>query len=169
MANAVIHFTRPGKGESLYTERLVDDNGARIVTRSEIRREDAIQWMRESWQPAGLLNESQVIAVVRKHHFYQEWFGIMPLFDANGKLLGTYCDMLAPLEKRGDEYYLRDLSLDLWIAPDGACKELDWDEFNAASSQNLLTPFERERAVATMRGLIEETRQGRFPKQYIQP
>ena len=166
---ALIHFTRPGKGESLYTENLLSDDGSRLDTRSDPERDLAIAWSRRAWQPGGMLTEEQVIATVCKHHFYHEWFGIMQLFDAGGKLLGSYCDILTPLEKRAGEYYLTDLFLDLWIAPHGICKELDWDEFEEAAHQGLLSKTQVEKAAATLRRLVQEVHQGRFPNTYLPP
>lgn len=163
---ALIHYHRPGKGETLFTETLVGDDGEQVNTFSIIDPEIAAAWVRNTWVPAGLLTDEKVIATVRKHLFYKEWFSIMQLFDPDGNLLGSYCDMLTPLQKRGGEYYLTDLFLDLWVAPDGTFIELDWDEYAEAVSHEIITPEQAEMAVQTMHRLVAEARQGRFPPVY---
>lgn len=165
--NVFIHFIRPGKSETIFTEGLVNENERFLHTISHISRDVGIQWSRTVWQPNGMLTEDQVIATVRKHLFFHEWFAIMQLFDAGDQLLGTYCDMLTPLEKRGKEYFLTDLFLDLWVAPDGRFKELDWDEYAEAIDQGLMDALQQEMAEKTLRHLAEEIRQGRFPQEYL--
>lgn len=164
---AVIHYRRINKPEVIYTESYASDDGLRLDTETILDREFSRRWIEKDWQPQGLLRAEPLIASVRKHHFYREWFSIMELRSAGGGLLGFYCDLLTPLEKRAGEYYLLDLMLDLWIAPDGSMRELDWDEFDACTRQGKILPEHQRTAVATLSRLTAETRAGTFPWAYL--
>jgi hypothetical protein len=166
---AVIHYHRINKPETLYTETLVSDDGVRVDTISRPAADFAREWSVNVWQRFGALKENQVIATVRKHIYYQEWFSIMELRNADEDLLGFYCDILTPLENRGGEYYLLDLLLDLWISPDGSLMELDWDEFELAARDGLLTVEQQRRAADTLVTITEEARAGRFPWSHLPP
>lgn len=65
------------------------------------------------------------------------------------------------------DYYLLDLMLDLWIAPDGSCKEMDWDEFDNAVRGKQITEVNQRAAVDTLRRMVDETRAGIFPWAYL--
>ena len=168
MKKAIIHYTRVNRPVQIYTENLLRDDGLRLDTRSDPDPAAAQGWCRSAWWPAGLLREDQLIATVLKHHFYQEWFGVMELRDASGGLLGFYCDVLTPLEQRGGEYYLNDLLLDLWIPAAGPIRELDWDEFQVAVETGRLSKALQEKTAATLQRMAEEARAGVFPWKYIE-
>jgi hypothetical protein len=164
---AVIHFARIGKPESIYTETLVQDDGIRLDTVSSIPPELASSWSKRAWQAHGILAEGQIVATVRKHHYYNEWFDIIELLDAAGAHLGFYCDVITPLQKQDGHYYLQDLLLDLWIWPSGQYKELDWDEFHEAAQAGLLSPELQNKAIATLGCMVAELEQGVFPYRYL--
>ncbi|MBE0696445.1 MAG: DUF402 domain-containing protein [Anaerolineaceae bacterium] len=164
---AIIHFARIGKKEVIYTEGLVRDNGTRLDTCTVLPVEAAGVWSKSAWKGLGILSNGETVHTVRKHHFYNEWFDIIELFDASGAILGYYCDITTPLRKVKNEYYVQDLLLDLWIFPDGSFTELDWDEFNEAVQQGMLSLEYQEYAVKTMRLLVEEIRKGIFPQRYL--
>jgi hypothetical protein len=168
MMKAVIHFNRIGKNEAIYIEGLVRDDGVRLDTHTILPPEAVAVWTKTAWQERGILAGGEMVTQVRKHHFYQEWFDIIELLDASGALLGYYCDVLTPLRKVDGEYYLQDLLLDLWISPDGTCIELDWDEFEEAVRQNLVSEEYQAKSVETLRWMVEETRKGQFPFPFIQ-
>jgi len=46
-----------------------------------------------------------------------------------------------PKRKVDAEYYLTDLFLDFWIAPDGQCRELDRIEFEQGFREGLLIAY----------------------------
>lgn len=164
---AFIHFARIGKKEALYIEDLLRDNGTRLDTRSVLPPDAVDVWSKSVWQKQGILANGERVMEVRKHHFYQEWFDVIELLDAQGSLLGYYCDVVTPLLRLDGEYYLRDLLLDLWIFPDGRTVELDWDEFDAAQAAGLISPEEADQAAATLRRMVREVQQGIFPSVYI--
>lgn len=151
-----------------YTENLVRDDGIRLDTQTIVPAEIAKPWSENKWQKAGMLKQGQIIHTVRKHHFYQEWFAIMELRDAQDELLGYYCDVVTPLVKRADGYFLRDLILDLWIYPDGSYMELDRDEFAALVQEGRVSLEDQRKAVEMMQRMVTETQSGVFPAKYLQ-
>jgi predicted RNA-binding protein associated with RNAse of E/G family len=164
---AVIHFSRIGKGESLYVEELIRDDGVRLDTRSVLPPEARDVWRKSAWQKLGILADGPVVREVRKHHFYHEWFDIIELLDDQGGLLGYYCDVITPLRKVDGEYYLLDLLLDLWIFPDHRTIELDWDEFQEAARLQRITPEQQQKAVETLAWMVTEAQHGIFPERYL--
>ncbi len=161
-----IHFLRPGQPEVVYTEGLVGDDGRRLRTCSVVPAEFRLGWS-ERWRRQGLLEQGRTIHTVRKYHFYQETFDILEFRDEDGGLLGYYSDIVTPLRRVGREYYLTDLFLDLWLAPDGAVRELDWDEFEAAANAGLISPEQQQTARRTLDRLKQEIAAGHFPGVYI--
>ena len=65
------------------------------------------------------------------------------------------------------QYHLTDLFLDLWITPGPVVRELDWDEFEAATREGLLTLEWQSLARQTIARLKEEVDRGIFPGAYI--
>lgn len=114
-----------------------------------------------------MVPHSQLIYSIGKCYFYDEWFDVLEPCDEVGNLLGYYSDIVTPLQKIGDKYFITDLMLDLWIAPDGTVRELDWDEFEAASASGLIPATLQEKAVNAMQKLRAEVAQGIFPFAYI--
>src|SRR6266849_4418069 len=96
-ALATIHFARIGKPEAIYSEGLIEDDGLRLRTDSVIPPEHSAIWS-ERWQQLGLIEPGQAISRVSKYHFYQENFDILELRDADGVLLGYYCDIVTPIQ-----------------------------------------------------------------------
>ena len=161
-----IHLARLGKPERSYSEGFVEDDGICLKTFSTVP-EDVGRRLSENFQRQGLLLPGQVIHAVAKYHFYNEFFNILEYRDQNQRPLGYYCDIVTPLVRRGDDYFLTDLILDLWISPQGRVIELDQEEFEAAISTGLF-PSDLERDVSlTTRRLKAEAAQGIFPARYV--
>jgi len=164
---ARIHFSRIGKAEVLYIEDLVYEDDTQILTHAHIPPEFRKVWAKDAWIQKGIMAHGEIVCEVRKHHFYNQWFDIIELLDANHRLIGYYCDVITPLVKQNGEYYLHDLILDLWVFPDGRLVELDWDEYYEAVQAGLMTPEEQKIAVKTLKRMVKETQQGIFPKRYL--
>jgi predicted RNA-binding protein associated with RNAse of E/G family len=156
---AVINYARIGKPLERYVEGLVEDNGRRLRTVSVLSSSDKFQ---PPW-----IDQGQRVGSIAKYLFYDEHFAVMELRDLDQRLLGYYCDVVSKLEKHGDEYFIRDFFLDLWLAPDGSMRELDWDEFHEASERGLLTTDEQRCATETLSRLRREAQSGTFPDAYI--
>jgi predicted RNA-binding protein associated with RNAse of E/G family len=161
-----IHYTRPGKGLTVYTEGLVSDDGQRLHTYTvlpdEIRR-DLSQALRRD----NLIAPTQTIAAIRKRYFYSEPFNLLEFWDTEERLAGYYSDLTNLLVKRDDIYHLTDLFLDLWLTPEGTLHELDWDEFEEAVGQGVLTPEQATLARQTMARLVSEVASGHYPTHYL--
>lgn len=161
-----IHYNRVGGEVSQYHEGLVADDGTRLETFSVIPPEYTASWSLR-WQQAGLIPAGRTIKSVRKVHFYRQYFTILEYRDLADELLGYYCDVAAPLRKDGDGYHLQDLVLDLWVAADGRVLELDWEEFEAALRDGLISGELGEKAADTLKWMAAEARAGRFPSAFI--
>jgi predicted RNA-binding protein associated with RNAse of E/G family len=86
----------------------------------------------------------------------------MQLIGVDNDHLGYYVDIDTPMRKVGSEYYLTDLFLDLWIAPDGKYIELDQDEFEQGFRMGLLTSYQFKKANHVFEKLKLEVSNGEF-------
>ena len=83
--------------------------------------------------------------------FYTDrWYNIMEVREPGGGLKGWYCNVTWPAEITDNMISYRDLTLDLWVAPDGSAQTLDVDEFEADIT---LSAEERAQALAAMDAL----------------
>jgi len=158
----IIHFSRPGKSTTRYTEGLLDDNPMRIKTLTYIPADTSMKWCEENLWPKGYIPRSILIRSVLKYLFYREWFSVMQVLDKEGANLGYYVDIVTPFRKVGGQFYLSDLFLDLWIAPDGTFSEQDRDEFEAGFHAKLITPYQHRKACQTIGILKTRVANGDF-------
>ena len=142
----IINFSRPGKGITQYIEGLVDDNPVRLKTLTQISPDFSLKWCKENWWLNGYIPHGRLISSVVKYLFYKEWFSVMELLDPQGEHLVYYVDDDTPISKSDGEYYLTDLFLDLWVAPDGTYIELDREEFEDSFQSGLITPDQHKKA-----------------------
>ncbi|MBI5293689.1 MAG: DUF402 domain-containing protein [Chloroflexi bacterium] len=166
LMQARINYARIGKPSTLYTEGFVADDGNKLKTFSVAPPEISLQWSARRQQD-GLIPQGRLIGSVEKHHFYNEYFTILKICDSAGHLLGYYCDIASPLQKIGDEYFLTDRILDVWVYPNLTIRELDWSEFAEAVKGNLLTPEIHDQAVSTLERLKAEISDNTFPSAYL--
>ena len=166
LKQVTIHLARIGKPERSYQEGFVDDDGVCLKTYSVVPESVGLH-LSEKFYKQGWFVEGQLINSVSKYHFYNEFFSIVEYQDKVNKVLGYYCDIVTPLQKKGDEYFLTDLILDLWIFPDYRVVELDRDEFELAISSGLFpSSFEKD-TLTTFSRLKSEVEKGSFPKSYL--
>ena len=93
--------------------------------------------------------------------FYTDrWYNIMEVRERSGVLKGWYCNVTWPAEITQDMVSYRDLTLDLWVAPDGSALTLDMDEFEADIS---LSVEERSQALAALVELRAHLARGEEP------
>ncbi len=93
--------------------------------------------------------------------FYTDrWYNIMEVREGAGTLKGWYCNVTWPAEITEDTITYRDLTLDLWVAPDGAALTLDMDEFEQDSN---LSAEERAQALAALDVLRAHLEHGEEP------
>jgi len=158
----IINFSRPGKGNTRYIEGLVDDDQIRIKTYNHLTAAFSQKWCEEIWWQNGYVARGILIGSVMKYLFYREWFSVMRLLAQNGNHLGYYVDVHTPIRKLDGEYYLTDLFLDLWIAPDGKFIELDKDEFEQGFRKRLITSYQYKKASQIFKQLKHEVINGEF-------
>ncbi|MBI4926409.1 MAG: DUF402 domain-containing protein [Anaerolineae bacterium] len=161
-----IHLSRLGKPERIYREGLVEDDGVHLVTFSQVPEAASLR-LSDKFHKMGRLKQGQVIASVAKHHFYREYFSILEYCDPAGSVLGHYCDIVTPLRRSGSDYYLLDLILDVWIAPDLQYVVLDRDEFAQAELEKVIDVDLAKRALNTCLWIEAEIARGDFPKAYL--
>lgn len=161
-----INYIRVGNDITRYTGILLDDDGERIKVYSQVPDKVSRRWSRD-WQARGFVPDGALIRSVVKYHFYQEYFSVMELRGTAEHLLGYYSDITTPVRKVGQEYAIEDVVLDIWIAPDGTVRELDWAEFATAIQRGLLSERRQRRARETMERLRTEIAAGTFPSTYI--
>lgn len=161
-----INYDRVFRERMVYVEGFLADNGKVLRTYSVVPKDISQRWS-VHWHREGFLSEDQWIGVVRKYLFYDQYFAIMELRDDGENLLGYYCDIVTPLRKGGAEYYVQDLCLDLWVAPDLTCQELDWDEFDEAVETGRIPSDLNIQAQMTLEALVREVQQGDFPGRWI--
>ena len=163
-----IHYTRlSASGTMIFHEELVADNGQRLTTHVVLTEVERQQMSEANWK-SNLLPQGYLLASLRKHYYYHEYFTVLECFNLAGDLAGYYSDIATPVRKVGDDYYLTDLFLDYWVRPGQAPMALDEDEFAAGVEAGVMTTEQIERAQATFTRLHDEIAAGIFPFRYIE-
>jgi predicted RNA-binding protein associated with RNAse of E/G family len=169
MQPAIIHYIRPGKGVTIYAEDLIAENAAGIKTFKTLPHE-AAERLNRALLEQGLIHPDQSVLTIGKVYFFNEPFNILEFRAPDGSLLGHYSDIGEPLIKRGTgEFEMTDLFLDIWLLPNGQLVELDWDEFEEAIINRIITPVQADLARAAMQRLKDEITRGIYPNLYLQP
>jgi uncharacterized protein len=93
-------------------------------------------------------------------YYTDRWYNIFEIHaTGDDRLKGWYCNVAEPARIEGETIACRDLFLDLWVAPDGATRILDEDEFAAAD----LDSTTRDAALAALQELQRLVRERRHP------
>ncbi len=163
---ATIHYTRPGKDITIYTEGLVSDDERRLQTYTVFPPETQIA-LTEALRQQNLMSGAQRAGALRKHYFYAEPFNVLEFFDTGGQLIAYYSDLTTYLTKVDGVYHLTDLWLDIWLTPEGDFRELDWDEFEDAIRAGHATAEWQTLARDTMQRLRAEFAAGVYPARYL--
>ncbi len=162
-----VHYTRlSARGTTIYTEHRVADDGVRLTT-DEWLPPEVVERVSAAFWRQHLIAEGRRLTRIRKYFFYQEWFDVLAVYDADEVLAGYYVDISTPVRQVEGEYYATDLFLDFWLAPGQPAMELDQDEFDAAAAAGVLTPEQAAQAQATFDRLRGEIAAGVFPARYI--
>jgi len=159
-----ITLYRIGKSARTFTEGLVEDNGIRIKTLSELLDNEAEE-LSSLYRRNGLLN-NELIYYVRKFSFYEDYISVLELRDKNQTLIGYYCDVTTPLVKNEHGYFLTDLFVDYWIVPKKKIIELDRDEYEEARRNGLISKENELIVQRTSERIMREWKQGVFPEKY---
>ncbi len=95
-----------------------------------------------------------------EYYYRDRWYNIMKIFDSAGRLKGYYCNICLPAEFDGQQLTWRDLTLDVFIFPNGSYKVLDEADFEAS---DLYPPEIKARAREAVRELIDRASRGETP------
>lgn len=148
-------YRRPGKGESLFRQRLVLD-------RPEVKVLFSPAFDAKSLAAGGqtiLETGAPIVWFV----FPGKWHDIGRFHLADGTFTGWYTNLATPVEMANDTWSSSDLFLDLWQPLQGDPVWLDEEEFEAAARRGLLDNS-TVRRVINERALIDlEVRAGRWP------
>lgn len=145
------------QGESAVTVRLVKAGATKIRYPATLVRDDGVHLVvRALWAGEGVRDFGFVRFepgdVFLEHYWRDRWYSVKEVRTGDGSLKGWYCDMARPARFVGEELWVEDLELDLWVSADGSSVlRLDEDEF-AASGLRQRDPEAAEAAV----GALEE-------------
>ncbi|MGW8282537.1 MAG: DUF402 domain-containing protein [Gemmatimonadota bacterium] len=85
------------------------------------------------------------------------------VYDAHGRLLGWYTNLLRVPEISENRWELTDLFLDVWQPPDGPARLLDEDELAAALEAGAISREEARQVEAEAAAVLRSARAGRWP------
>jgi predicted RNA-binding protein associated with RNAse of E/G family len=95
------------------------------------------------------------------------WYDVGKFYDAAGRWLGYYCDILKPVKKLlatpSRTVTLTDLFLDLWIARDGRTFVLDEEELDSALEKHAISTTLAQEARKQVRRLAQMAKVRQFP------
>lgn len=85
---------------------------------------------------------------------------ITKFLNAEGELVGVYCDVSRPVKRVGDEFTFDDMYLDVWMVPGQEPVILDEDELEEALQAGYITQLEAEQAIEVAATLKDELKKG---------
>lgn len=162
-----IEYIRPAKEATYYEEDFFAEDETCIQTFKTLP-EDIAAGLSQALVKQRLIQPRQRVKTISKIYFFAEPFNLLEFRDENGKLLGHYSDIGEPaIRISPHEIQMTDLFLDIWLFPDGQLIELDWDEFEEALENQVITSAQADLARSAMRRLVTETSMGIYPSQYV--
>ncbi|MCX7708248.1 MAG: DUF402 domain-containing protein [Clostridia bacterium] len=98
------------------------------------------------------------------YSFLKEGYKISRFYDASGKFLYWYCDIIEVIyDEEKDTYTMIDLLVDIKLMPDGTLKVLDTDELAEALEREIITIGQACRALKKLDELLKMIDSGNFP------
>jgi predicted RNA-binding protein associated with RNAse of E/G family len=162
-----IEYIRPGKATTYYEEDLVSQDETCLRTFKTLPP-DISDHLSRALLKQELILPGQQVLTIGKTYFFTEPFNLLEFRGTNGELLGHYSDIgepVVPLEP--GTFQMTDLFLDIWLFTDGRLLELDWDEFEEAIENKVITPAQADLAREAMKRLVAEVEQGTYPRKYL--
>jgi predicted RNA-binding protein associated with RNAse of E/G family len=167
MTSVTVNYHRPGKGLTVYQEELVFEDETCLRTFKVLPPETSDR-LSAALATQGLARHGQRIQTIAKVYFFNEAFNLLEFRDELDELVGYYSDIGEPARKlRDGEYEMVDLFLDLWLYANGTLLELDWDEFDEAIANQVITPAQADLARTAMARLKAEFAQKIYPGKYL--
>jgi predicted RNA-binding protein associated with RNAse of E/G family len=162
-----IYYQRPGKGLTIYEEDYISEDETCLRTFKTLPVETS-ENLSAALLKQGLIDQGKRVLSISKIYFFDEPFNILEFRGDEGELLGYYSDIGEPARKLRDGIYeMVDLFLDIWLWPDGRLLELDWDEFDEAIENKIITTAQADLARAAMLRLRDEVAQKVYPAKYL--
>ncbi len=147
-------LTYDGKPGYSYSAELLEAN-TRIVVRAPFQSPHG----RPVFLPdLGITLEEGELWV--EYYYRDRWYNVLKIFDRAGQLKGYYCNICMPAEFDGQVIAWRDLTLDVYIFPDGTHRVLDEAEFEAS---DLYPPDIRAKAREAVTELLDLAARGESP------
>lgn len=157
-----IHYRRPPGRQDLYTQTLVYQDDAVVVTlleRTPLRRPLRVEG--EVVLEAG----SPVVWFT----FPGAWHDIGRFHRVDGRFTGIYANILEPVRFLGPaEWEATDLFLDVWLGADGRTRLLDEDELEAALAAGWLDAATGRRARVEAERLLDAATRGTWPPPVVE-
>jgi predicted RNA-binding protein associated with RNAse of E/G family len=161
-----IHYNRIIGPSVIYNEVLIDENSQRIKSKA-IMNEAICNALTRGLQRDKFIRANQRVTGLDKIYFYDRAFNVLKFYGAEGEVLGYYSDICTPLTKTSaTNYVMTDLILDLWLFPNGSALELDWDEFDHAVQNELISPELQTLAKTTLARIQRDVADGIYPDGY---
>jgi predicted RNA-binding protein associated with RNAse of E/G family len=162
-----MEYIRPGKEITYYEEDFISQDAVCLRTYKTLPK-DISERLSYALQEQGLIASHEQVLTIKKTYFFTEAFNILEFRDADDVLLGYYSDIGEPTIQLGPtEFQMTDLFLDIWLHPDRRVIELDWDEFEEAIHNQVITIAQANLARDTMKQLLTEVVQGLYPEKYL--
>lgn len=162
-----IEYIRPGKDVTYYEEEFFAQDETCLRTFKTLPEEISIN-LSHALLTQNLIQPGQRVGTISKLYFFHEPFNLLEFRATDGSLLGHYSDIGEPvIQLSPTDFQMTDLFLDLWLFPDGRLLELDWDEFEEAIEQKVITTAQADLARKIMRRLVGEIERGIYPSRYI--
>jgi predicted RNA-binding protein associated with RNAse of E/G family len=161
-----IKYIRPGKDVTYYEEDFSARDDTCVRTFKTLPG-DISAGLSQALAGQNLIKPHQRVGTIAKLYFFEEPFNLLEFREMDGSLLGYYSDIGEPaIQLSSSELQMTDLFLDIWLHPDGTLLELDWDEFEEAIQEKVITVAQADLARSTMRRLVDETKKGIYPSKY---
>lgn len=162
-----IEYIRPGKETTYYEEDFVSQDDICLRTHKTLPP-NISERLSRALERDKLILPRQRVGMVVKTYFFHEPFNLLEFREPDGKLLGYYSDIGEPARPlTPDKIQMTDLYLDIWLFPDGRLLELDWDEFEEAIQQQVITTAQADLARSAMKRLVTEVESGIYPAKYL--
>ncbi len=161
-----IEYIRPGKDVTYYEEDFYAQDETCLRTFKTLP-DDISTRLSRALLEQHLIQPHQRVGTIAKRYFFNEPFNLLEFRELDGTLLGYYSDIGEPaIQLSPSEFQMTDLFLDIWLFPDGRLLELDWDEFEEAIQNQVITPAQADLAREAMKRLVDETAKGIYPFHY---
>ncbi len=143
----------------LYRKRFIPEEIVDISNDEVVYEDDEI--LATKWLP---IHERDDIGRGISFTMKNEGIRISKFFDADGKFIYWYCDIVDyEYNKETEEHFIIDLLADVIVYPNGKYEVLDLDELAEAYQQKLITIEMLCKALKRLNKLLQKIKLGDFP------